>query len=274
MSLSRVLKENYSAFSIWNNYYHTERNKKLKDSNSKNIHNIITIDGPAGSGKSTIAKKIAKDIGLSYIDTGAMYRAITLIALEGNIDLEDEKAILDKAKDYTIRLDSNASDPEKYTNIYLDDRDITMDIRSREVGEAVSIVSRLSGVRKFLVSLQRDLSEKQASVIEGRDTGSVVCPDAVCKIYLTADIDERVRRREKQLNVNRQGADKNQIKKEIESRDRIDSTRKDSPLVIPDNSRVIDTTGMSIEQVCDEIKNVYYGKIIEKRNKIKNPDCF
>ncbi|HHT79037.1 MAG TPA: (d)CMP kinase [Actinobacteria bacterium] len=246
----------------------------MKDSNSKNIHNIITIDGPASSGKSTIAKKIAKDIGLSYIDTGAMYRAITLIALEGNIDLEDEKAILDKAKDYTIRLDSNASDPEKYTNIYLDDRDITMDIRSREVGEAVSIVSRLSGVRKFLVSLQRDLSEKQASVIEGRDTGSVVCPDAVCKIYLTADIDERVRRREKQLNVNRQGADKNQIKKEIESRDRIDSTRKDSPLVIPDNSRVIDTTGMSIEQVCDEIKNVYYGKIIEKRNKIKNPDCF
>ncbi len=238
----------------------------MKNSNSKNTQNIITIDGPAGSGKSTIAKLIAKDIGLSYIDTGAMYRAITLIALENNIDLEDEEAILEKAKNYTIRLDSNASDPDKYTNIYLNDRDITMDIRSREVGEAVSIVSKLSGIRKFLVSLQRDLSDKQASVIEGRDTGSVVCPDAICKIYLTADIDERVKRREKQLNSNRQKSDRVQIKKEIENRDKIDSTRKDSPLVIPDNAHVIDTTGMSIKQVSDEIKNIYH-KEIKNKNK-------
>ena len=237
----------------------------MKNNNSKDTRNIITIDGPAGSGKSTIAKLIAKDIGLNYIDTGAMYRAITLIALENNIDIEDEEAILDKAKNYVIRLDSNASDPDKYTNIYLNERDITMDIRSKEVGEAVSIVSKLSKVRKFLVSLQRELSAKKASVIEGRDTGSVVCPDAICKIYLTADINERVRRREKQLNDNNQEPDKKQIKKEIESRDKIDSTRKDSPLIIPENAHVIDTTELSIKQVSDKIKKIYYKKLENRK---------
>ncbi|MDD3520069.1 MAG: (d)CMP kinase [Actinomycetota bacterium] len=228
---------------------------------SKTNKNIITIDGPAGSGKSTIAKLIAKDIGLNYIDTGAMYRAITLIALENNIDLEDEQSILKKMEDYTIRLDYNASDPDKYTNIYLNDRDVTMDIRSKEVGEAVSIVSKLSGVRKFLVSLQRKLSSEKACVLEGRDTGSVVCPDALCKIYLTANIDERVERRKKQLNDYKQNPDIRQIKEEIESRDKIDSTRKDSPLIVPENAHIVDTTGMSVEQVFNKIKDIYYKEL-------------
>jgi cytidylate kinase len=228
---------------------------------SKTNKNIITIDGPAGSGKSTIAKLIAKDIGLNYIDTGAMYRAITLIALENNIDLEDEQSILKKVEDYTIRLDYNASDPDKYTNIYLNDRDVTMDIRSKEVGEAVSIVSKLSGVRKFLVSLQRKLSSEKACVLEGRDTGSVVCPDALCKIYLTANIDERVERRKKQLNDYKQNPDIRQIKEEIESRDKIDSTRKDSPLIVPENAHIVDTTGMSVEQVFNKIKDIYYKEL-------------
>jgi len=219
--------------------------------------NIITIDGPAGSGKSTLAKMLAKELRLNYIDTGAMYRAITLIALENNIDLEDEEKILKEAKKFSIKLDSNVSDPDAYTKIYLNDRDVTMDIRSKDVGEAVSIVSKLSGVRKYLVKLQKELSETKASVLEGRDTGSVVCPDAICKIYLTADIEERVKRREKQLNKNNQKPDVNQIKNEIESRDRIDSTRTDSPLIIPENSYIIDTTGMNIKQVFDKIKEIY-----------------
>jgi cytidylate kinase len=195
-----------------------------------------------------------------------MYRAVTLVALENNINPENEEAILKKIKNYVIRLDSNADDPEKYTSIYLNDRDITMDIRSKEVGEAVSIVSRHSGIRKFLVTLQKELSDKRASVMEGRDTGSVVCPDAICKIYLTADIDERVKRREKQLKLNEQTCDIKQIKKEIANRDRIDSSRDDSPLVVPDNAHVVDTTGMSKKQVFEKIKKIYRDEV-EKINK-------
>ncbi len=239
----------------------------MKTRNSTDIQNIITIDGPAGSGKSTLAKIIAREMGLNYIDTGAMYRAVTLVALENHIDPEDEKAILEKMKNYTIRLDSNVSDPDKYTNIYLNDRDITMDIRSKEVGEAVSIVSKHSGIRKFLVRLQQELSRKQASVMEGRDTGSVVCPNAVCKIYLTANIDERVKRREKQLKLNKQSSSTKQVKKEIESRDTIDSGREDSPLVVPENAHVVDSTGMSKEQVFGKIKEIYQNEL-KKINKL------
>jgi len=229
--------------------------------NNKNIKEIITIDGPAGSGKSTIAKLLAKDLKFNYIDTGAMYRTITLLALENNIDPEDETKILKLAQQCNLELENNPADENQYTIVRLNGKDVTNQIRSKEVGAAVSIVSCLSGIRKYLVKLQRDLSEHGQAVLEGRDTGSVVCPDATLKVFLTASLQERIKRRDLQNKQKGHLIKKQSIKKEISSRDRIDSSRKDSPLIIPENAVVIDTTNMSIKEVADKIKNFYYERI-------------
>jgi cytidylate kinase len=229
--------------------------------------NIITIDGPAGSGKSTIAKMLAKEMDLVYIDTGAMYRALTFIALENNIDLSDGKAILEAADKTILEFDKSVGDINQYTKVLLNGKDITLDIRSKKVGEAVSIVSKLSEVRKYLVRLQRGMALKNPCVLEGRDTGSVVCPSAICKIYLTASIDERVKRRGKQLFENSQHSSKKEIKSEIESRDKIDSSRENSPLIIPDGAVIIDTSNMPIKEVFNSIKNNYSNKLNRLNNK-------
>jgi len=189
-----------------------------------------------------------------------MYRAITRIALRKNLDLEDESSILEKAGKVKLEIDSDAGDAGGYTMLSLDGEDVTEEIRSSRVGAAVSIVSRLSGVRKFLVSIQRKLSAEGKAVLEGRDTGSVVCPDALLKIFLTANMDERVKRRKLQLEQKNQKPDKKSIKEEITSRDTIDSSRKDSPLILPENGINIDTSDMSIEQVVDRIKELYYDR--------------
>lgn len=231
-------------------------------------NNIITIDGPAGSGKSTIAKILARELGFRYIDTGAMYRAITLIAIQNNIDYNDEKSILEIARKTDIELDDDSLDEKMYTKIKLDGVDITDEIRSSEVGAAVSIVSKLSGIRKYLVNLQRKFIERGDAVLEGRDTGSVVCPDAPLKIYLTASLLERIKRRDLQTRKKGQILKKDIIKKEITERDRIDSTRKDSPLIVPENGVIIDTTNLSIKEVVDKIKKLYYEKI-DVKNKTR-----
>jgi len=227
--------------------------------------NIITIDGPAGSGKSTVAKILARDLGLKYIDTGAMYRAITLIAIKNNISYEDEESILKLAKSIILEIDSNAGDESKYTMVKINGEDFTDEIRSREVGEAVSIVSKLSGVRKYLVNLQRKLIKNGNAVLEGRDTGSVVCPDAALKIFLTASLNERIKRRDLQIKKVGQSLKRDIIKNEIISRDKIDSSRENSPLIIPENGILIDTTGLSIKEVVDKIKGLYY-----QRQDVKN----
>ena len=234
-----------------------KKSNKLTNENT----NIITIDGPAGSGKSTIAKMLAKELNLVYIDTGAMYRAFTFIAIENNIDLNNYKAILKAAQNAVLEFDRSVGDINQYTKVLLNGKDITLDIRSKKVGEAVSIVSKLSEVRKYLVKLQRDMALKNSCVLEGRDIGSVVCPSAICKIYLTANIDERVKRREKQLFENGQPSSKKQIKNEIENRDKIDSSREDSPLVIPDGAVVIDTSNLTIKDVFNLIKKNYNEKV-------------
>ncbi len=228
--------------------------------NKNKSNNIITIDGPAGSGKSTIAKIIARDLGLKYIDTGAMYRAMTLIALDNNISLEDEESILARAKEIKLEIDSSVSDENNYTKLRLGNIDVTDDIRSREVGAAVSIVSRLSGIRKYLVSIQRKLAGEGNAVLEGRDTGSIVCPDALLKIFLTASIDERVKRRKLQLDEKNQKMEVFSIEEEIKNRDHIDSSREDSPLVIPEDGIKIDTSDMTIVEVTNKIKQLYYDR--------------
>lgn len=225
------------------------------------LDNIITIDGPAGSGKSTVAKILARELNLKYIDTGAMYRAITLLALQNNIDCKDEESILKLARNINLELDSNSVDESKYTTVKIDGKDVTDEIRSREVGSAVSIVSKLSGVRKYLVSLQKKFIQGGNAILEGRDTGSVVCPDAALKIYLTASLDERIKRRDLQIRGKGQFLEINIIKKEIISRDRIDSSREDSPLIIPENGIIIDTSKLSVKGVVEKIKKLYFKKV-------------
>ncbi len=201
---------------------------------------------------------LARELDLNYIDTGAMYRTMTLIALINNIDLEDEKAILKIAKKSELQIDREAGDENEYTSVELNGEDITEDIRSSQVGSAVSIVSRLSGIRKYLVSLQRSMAASGNSILEGRDTGSIVCPDADLKIFLTASIAERVRRRRLQLEGKNQPMDEISIKQEINDRDMIDSTRKDSPLIIPEDGIELDTSGLTIDEVVNKIKELYY----------------
>lgn len=225
------------------------------------LDNIITIDGPAGSGKSTVAKILARELNLKYIDTGAMYRAITLLALQNNIDCKDEESILKLARNINLELDSNSVDESKYTTVKIDGKDVTDEIRSREVGSLVSIVSKLSGVRKYLVSLQKKFIQEGNTVLEGRDTGSVVCPDATLKIYLTASLDERIKRRDLQIRGKGQFLEINIIKKEIISRDRIDSSREDSPLIIPENGIIIDTSKLSVKGVVEKIKKLYFKNV-------------
>ncbi|MBM3709076.1 MAG: (d)CMP kinase [Actinobacteria bacterium] len=226
--------------------------------------NIITIDGPAGSGKSTIAKMIAKELALKYIDTGAMYRTITLLAIENKINLEDEKSILRLARKSRIELEGNPGNENNYTIVKLNNKDVTEKIRGREVGDAVSIVSKLPGVRKFLVGLQRKLAKDGSAVLEGRDTGSVVCPDAILKVYLTASMDERIRRRKVQNEQKGLTIIESDVKNEIIKRDKIDSTRKDSPLIIPENAVIIDSTNITINQTFEKIKKIYHERIYSK----------
>ncbi len=187
-----------------------------------------------------------------------MYRTMTLIALRNKVDLEDEDTILEIAKKAKLEIDSKVPDENEYTSVRLNGEDITKEIRSSEVGAAVSIVSKLSGIRKYLVSLQRALASNGNSILEGRDTGSIVCPDAILKIFLTASISERIKRRRLQLEGKNQAMEASSIEKEIRNRDMIDSTREDSPLIIPENGIEIDTSGLSIEEVVNKIKELYY----------------
>jgi cytidylate kinase len=234
--------------------------KEIKD-------NVITIDGPAGSGKSTIAKLLSKRLGLTYVDTGATYRTLTLIALENDIDPENAGAILEIAKKSIIELDIVPDDINQFTRVKLNGRDVTEDIRSESVGFAVSVVSKLPEVRKYLVGLQREIAGRSPSVLEGRDTGSVVFPDAILKIYLSADLDERVRRREKQNSQKGLSLKESGVKTEIEKRDSIDTSRKASPLIVPDDAVIIDGTNMSIEETYNKIKNLYNERIRFKDKK-------
>jgi cytidylate kinase len=193
-----------------------------------------------------------------------MYRALTLLAFQNNIDFNDQKAILDTARKTELELESNFVDEKEYTKVRLDGKDVTNEIRSREVGSAVSIVSKLSGVRKYLVNFQRGLIKDGNAVLEGRDTGSVVCPEAVLKIYLTASLEERIRRRDLQNKEKGQFQESIVTRDEIITRDKIDSSRKDSPLTVPENGIIIDTSNLSIMEVVEKIKRLYFKRINDK----------
>jgi cytidylate kinase len=213
---------------------------------------IVTIDGPAGSGKSTVAKKVAERLGFHYLDTGAMYRAVAFLALASGIKSTDEEAVtrLATENEVTFAHQPGESLPSR---VFIGGNDVTSAIRTPRVDEAVSAVARMSAVRDAMLGHQRSIGNASDIVIEGRDIGTVVFPDAGLKIFLTATPEERARRRAAQQSLSGILVDPAGVRESMLRRDEADSSREVAPLVPADDAVMLDTTGLSIEQVVERI---------------------
>ena len=214
---------------------------------------IVTVDGPAGSGKSTIAKIIAKKYGFTYLDTGAMYRMIALYALENSIDLQDSEAIETMLKNTKLDIVGN--------QFFLNGKDVSDEIRTPRVSAIVSPVSAIKEVRVKLVDLQREISKGKSVILDGRDIGTVVFPSGDVKIYLVASPEERAKRRLKEYEEKGVEADYESVLASIKERDFIDSTRKESPLKKAEDAHEIDSSTMSIDEVVEVISKYIDEKI-------------
>ncbi len=213
----------------------------------------IAIDGPAGAGKSTIAKKVAKELGFIYVDTGAMYRAMALYFLENNIAKEDEQAVSKAAQsaDITIRYDNGEQ------QVLLNRENVTNRLRKEEVGNTASVTSAYTAVRQKLVELQQQLAKKENVIMDGRDIGTVVLPQAQVKIYLTASVETRAKRRYDELVQKGADCDIKEIEKDIAERDYRDMHRENSPLKQAADAVLIDSSDMGIEEVVHSIITIY-----------------
>lgn len=209
----------------------------------------IAIDGPAAAGKSTVAKIIAEKLSYIYIDTGAMYRAITYKAISKKMDLEDEWALYETLLKTEIRLVPTSTGQL----VYLDDQDVTMDIRSASVTNSVSIVSKHKKVREEMVRRQQELAGGGGVVMDGRDIGTHVLPNAEVKIFLLASVEERAARRHAENLAKGFPSDLAKLKEDIERRDKIDSDREIAPLKQADDAVELDTTALEIEEVVEKI---------------------
>jgi cytidylate kinase len=208
---------------------------------------IVAIDGPAGAGKSTVARSVAQRLGFLYIDTGAMYRAVALWALRAGVPLDDTHRLEQLARQARIELTSE--------RVLLNGEDVTTAIRELRVGEAASKAAASGGVRRAMLEEQRRIGAAQSSVMEGRDIGTVVFPDAQVKIFLDADPEERARRRAKETGVSQQ-----QVAREIRERDHRDRTRAEAPLTQAPDAEYLDTSRLSADQVEEAIL-----KLVRKR---------
>ncbi|WNZ95047.1 (d)CMP kinase [Streptococcus iniae] len=211
----------------------------------------IAIDGPASSGKSTVAKIVAKNLGYTYLDTGAMYRSATYIALKNHYSASDVTAILNQLSEHPISF-KKGSDGSQL--VFLGNQDVTLAIRQNDVTNNVSWVSALAEIREELVKQQQRIAKDGAIIMDGRDIGTVVLPDAELKIFLIASVDERAQRRYKENLEKEIETDLELLKKEIEARDYKDSHRAVSPLKATEDAIVFDTTGIGIEGVVNFIQ--------------------
>ena len=213
----------------------------------------IAIDGPAGAGKSTIAKAVSRELGYVYIDTGAMYRTVGLYCLMNGISITDEQAVVDRIKDIDISI---AYDDEGVQQVFLNGENVSTKIRTQEVGDAASTVSQYQPVRDKLVSLQQKLASTTSVVMDGRDIGSKVLPNADTKIYLTASVKERARRRANELREKGETCEIKDVEKEIEERDYRDMHRENSPLVQVPDAVLVDSSELTIDETIDAILDI------------------
>lgn len=215
---------------------------------------IIAIDGPSGAGKSTLGKMLAKNLGLLYLDTGAMYRAVGLAVLQNDVSFEDKAKIAEIAADAKIEL---VGEPESL-QVFLDGTDISAEIRTNEVGQAASIVSTVSEVRKILVEHQREIGQTamRGCVLDGRDIGTIVFPQAEAKFFLTAKPEARARRRYEEDAAKGRASIYEQTLAEINQRDERDVSRADSPLKIAEDAVVIDTSELDLSEVYETMMKI------------------
>lgn len=206
---------------------------------------IVAVDGPAGSGKSTISKIVAKEYNLTYLDTGAMYRMVALCSLENNVDLKNIDAVAEMLEEVRIDIEGD--------KFILNGRDVSHDIRTPRVTAIVSDVAAIKEVRVKLVDLQREISRGKKVILDGRDIGTVVFPNAHLKVFLIASAEERANRRLKEYKEKGIEISFQEVLESIENRDHIDSTRKESPLKKAEDALEVDTSSKSIEEVCDKI---------------------
>ena len=215
----------------------------------------IAIDGPAGAGKSTIARILAAKLGVLYIDTGAMYRALALKALKTTINLHDPQDLLELAHHTHNHFELN----DQQQKVICDGRDVTEAIRSPEVSAVVSQVAVHPAVRKQMVIMQRDMARNHSVVMDGRDIGECVLPDADYKFYVTASLEERTKRRIKELQANGYEVDEERVKREIMQRDHQDSHREVGALKLLPDSILIDTSAMTVDQAVTKIMKIIQG---------------
>ncbi len=212
----------------------------------------IAIDGPAGAGKSTVAKEVAKKLGFIYVDTGALYRTVALHLTNNNIDPKDEESVKNALLDITVEM-KHKDDGQ---HMYLCGEDVTSKIRTPEVSMMASTSSALAVVRAFLFELQTKMAEKYNVVMDGRDIGTVVLPNAQLKVFLTASAEERAKRRLKDLEVMGNPQNFETLLEEIKLRDHQDSTRANAPLKQADDAVLIDSSNLSFEQVVEEFERL------------------
>jgi len=217
------------------------------------MKNVVAIDGPGGAGKSTIAKLLAKKLNYLHLDTGAMYRAVTLAALNNNIDFNAKDKLVELAKNNEITFDEN-------NEIYLNGKNVSEQIRTPEVNDHVSQIAAVKGVREVLVKKQQQLAQNNKIVMDGRDITTVVLPEAEHKFFLTASLEERARRRYREVKSKKKDAEFEKIKNSIARRDKLDSERDHSPLKRTEDSVLIDTTNLSIDQVLDHMIAIIEGE--------------
>ena len=219
---------------------------------TKNI-SIIALDGPAASGKSTLGRTLADSLGYLFFDTGIMYRAITWIALQHDMDLRDETAITELAQNAQIDIRPSSKDDGRACDVVIGEKDVTWDMRGDDVDANVSVVSAYAGVRKALSEHQRRIGLRGRVVMVGRDIGTVVLPEADLKIYLDASAEERAKRRYDEIIARGENADYDEILKKVIERDRIDSTRAVAPLRPADDAVIIDSDKMDAAQVFSHV---------------------
>ncbi|MBU4194986.1 MAG: (d)CMP kinase [Actinobacteria bacterium] len=219
---------------------------------------VVAIDGPAASGKSTVALALARRLGLLLVDSGSMYRAVAFLAIERKVTVSDEQAVGQIGR--RVRADYRAELPEEgQLKVFLGSREVTEQIRSAEATGAVSDVSRITAVRDEMVDLQRSMVSRSGAVVEGRDIGTTVFPDATLKVFLDAAAEERARRRYREFREKGIDATASEVARQIQRRDEIDSSRESSPLMVSAGALLIDTTDKAVSQVVEEIARALEG---------------